>query len=181
MALAAFAVPSMASAATWFQPNVNQTLTSSSFSVSIPGVSSGLACSGLTFGAKPRFPAASTMDINTLSNFTCTGTGSMAHCSAAVSAAGLPWTAVATSLTAANLNSINLNLVISHTVGDPNACAAGGTYQLTGSLSGGVWNNTTKSLTFTGATGLSLVVSGLSFPATINGTLVNSAHTLSLV
>ncbi len=103
-AIAAIAVPAMASAAVWGPINTNKTLTSTSIAkyavVGEPSLS--FQCSSSTLGVHVRTPASSTLDITSASFTGCTVIGPpCALNGATVTATGLPWavTASGSSLT----------------------------------------------------------------------------------
>jgi hypothetical protein len=100
-AMAAIAVPSMASAAVWGPLNTNKTLTSTSSSKyverNVPAYWS-FECSSSTLGVHVRTPASSTLDITSATFTGCVDTA-QAPCTGSpvtVTAMGLPW-AVTTS------------------------------------------------------------------------------------
>jgi hypothetical protein len=100
-AMAAIAVPSMASAAVWGPINANKTLTSTTSSQYVTRASPNFysfTCTSSTLGVHVRSPASSTLDINSASFTGCSGTG-VWPCygqPVTVTATGLPW-AVTTS------------------------------------------------------------------------------------
>ncbi len=97
-AMAAFAVPSMASAATWAPLNTNKTLTSTSQVEYITG-SYGFYCSNSSLGVHVRTPASGTLDITSASFTGCTNVNNGIPCGpATVTATGLPWTATSFSV-----------------------------------------------------------------------------------
>ncbi len=94
-AMAAIAVPSMASAATWKPINTNKTLTSTS---SVQYITNGspdnsFTCSNATLGVHVRTPASATLDVTSASFTGCVDTGNTACGTVTVTATGLPWTA----------------------------------------------------------------------------------------
>ena len=97
-AMAAFAVPSMASAATWKPLNTNKTLTSTSSSRYIAQTTPdyfSFECSSSTLGVHVRTPASSTLDITSASWTGCVNKGDV-PCNGSpitVTATGLPWAA----------------------------------------------------------------------------------------
>ena len=99
-AMAAFAVPSMASAATW-APAVPtlKTLTSTSPAVYyIYGSGNeqySFTCSNSSLGVRARNPASSTLDITSASFTNCFSSGGFPCGTITVTATGLPWTATA--------------------------------------------------------------------------------------
>jgi hypothetical protein len=100
-ALAAFAVPSMASAANWGPLNANKSLDSTSVTYTDQNaVAGGWTCSAQHYGVHVRPLLTSTLDITAASWTNCGGFGSYAGCIAVLTPTGLPWTATASSSTA---------------------------------------------------------------------------------
>ncbi len=97
-AMAAIAVPSMASALTWAPLNANKTLTSvgaSPYRLASDTIGAGFQCSSSTLGVHVRTPASSTLDITSASLTGCSLTQSTCGVTGpvTVTATGLPWTA----------------------------------------------------------------------------------------
>jgi len=172
-ALSAIAVPSMASAANWGPVNTVHTLSSpSSITFDIQGLGTpvGFSCSsGPRFSAQVRTPASALMDLTSTSTLSCTGTGGVVGwggCNVALALNGLPlWNVDGTSGT----NNVKINSVNIEGQFSGGSCAAGTTsFTVTGTLTGGVWSNLTRSLAFASDTGLTMTWSGGSTsPATV--------------
>lgn len=175
-ALAALAIPSMASAANWAAPLANQNLnptSSLSLTVSDPGGIYALACTGGGLGVRVRTPASSTLDITTAAGYTCTGASSWSGCTVTMTPNGLPWTASGASTTNVTLNSVNYTALFSGV-----SCVfKGGTFVLQGSLTGGVWSplgSSLPSVTYNNDSGLSLTgPGGYNRPATATATFTD--------
>jgi hypothetical protein len=135
-AMAAFAVPSMASAAVWGPLNANKTLTSTNSAKYIAQgyPQYGFECANSTLGVHVRTPASSTLDITSASFTGCVLT-SPDPCIATVSvtATGLPWTATTSGLNVA----VNEHLQATYVGG----CAPG-TLNIDGPTVGGFYNAT---------------------------------------
>jgi len=167
-ALTAIAVPSMASAANWGPVNTIHTLSSpSSITFTVPALAnSTISCSsGPRFTAQVRTPASSLMDMTSTSTLSCTGTGALAGCNAALALNGLPlWSADGTSGT----NNVKINAVNIEATFTGGSCGTSGTYTVSGTLAGGVWSSLTRSVAFTNGTGLTFTNPvGASLPMTV--------------
>ncbi len=171
LVLAAFAVPSMASAAVWGPLNTNQNLTSTNATFS-SNLGAGWACVNHQLNTHVRTPASSTLDVTSAIWGLCVGTGSAAGCPLSFVNTSLPWAATATSSTVV---ATPWHLTVSFT-----SCGLG-TYSIDGTLNG-TWAPSTHSLTFSAASG-TLTVSYMGSPVgtlTVTGTWTNAAHTLTL-
>jgi hypothetical protein len=92
-AMAAIAVPSMASAAVWAPLNTNKTLTNT-FPVVYDNPYLTTTCANSILGVHVRVPPSSTLDITSASFTSCTVSVQGSPCgSATVTATGLPWAA----------------------------------------------------------------------------------------
>ncbi len=170
-ALAAFAAPSMASAAVWGPVNTNQLLASSNAAfTSSAGV--GWTCLNQQLNTHVRTPASSTLDITSSGFGLCVGTGAAAGCTMSFISTGLPWAATATSSTVV---ATAWHLQVSFP-----SCGLG-PYNVDGTING-TWSPSAHSLTFNAASG-SLTATYMGSPvATVNvaGTWTNAANTLTL-
>jgi hypothetical protein len=127
-AMAAFAVPSMASALTWAPLNTNKTLTSTNVNYAVPNDSNGVGfqCSSSTLGVHVRGPASSTLDITSASFTGCslTATACFVTGPITVTATGLPW--------AATVNSSSVVSYTHHLQVTNNPCWPGTTFTVNG-------------------------------------------------
>jgi hypothetical protein len=184
MALTAFAVPAMASAANWGVPNTNHTLTSSAIVLTSGTPTPGaLQCTSAQYGVHVRTPASSTLDITSATLSGCTGTsGAWASCNWVLTAAGLPWTATAASTSSVTVNA-NFTVNVTNQPGNATGCIlAGNGLVLAGPIPAGTWNAAAHSLTFpSGTATLRLSFMG-SFVANVNESAVftDPLHTLTL-
>ena len=138
-AMAAFAVPSMASAAGWAPLNTNKTLTAtSSVRFYVSGQYHGLSftCSNSTLGVHVRTPASATLDITSASYTGCIADQSPT-CTATVTPTGLPWTAPST---------FAPNLSFAERLQVTYSCVGPYTYTVDGGIESGTYNNTTHTL-----------------------------------
>jgi hypothetical protein len=174
MALCAFMLPSVASAASWGTVGTEHTLTSTNLGFTSPangGVTS--QCSNSSFTADVRSAANLTITSGTFANCTSSGPG-IGDCVTTSRGTNFPWFATGTSTTNVQLERVVVDVFFE----GPLCAAAGGSTQLTGTLNSGVWNAAAHSVTFTNAEGLS------SHPGptavTVRGLLTDSAGTLTL-
>jgi hypothetical protein len=154
-------VPSMASAASWFQvgtthqlfsPNLQFTAHMSPF----PG-EVGWQCNASEFEAD----VVSTMGTN------------------------FPWTATATSTTDIQIHRISVDILFENTPGNPSACPAlGAKSLLTGTLRGGSWNPVSNEVFLVNETGVTDHFVGLGGPSfselTVTGTFRDTTGTLRM-
>jgi hypothetical protein len=167
IAMAAFALPSMASAAT-FDGVGNHTLTSSNLSFTSTGLGGGSICTSSVFevavsAASARVTAA------TFSG--CTGTDGLLGVPATPTATNLPWTVTPV---AGGIVIDGIHVVVHFPAASLNVT-------LSGSLLGGAVTNTTHTLTYTGGTGLLATAStGGSATATVSGDFRDDQGTLAV-
>jgi hypothetical protein len=157
-AMAAFAVPSMASAAGWAPLNTNKTLTSTNsatYQVQGSAASWGFVCSSSSLGVHVRTPASSTLDITSASFTGCTAPGfaGQPQCGpVTVVATGLPWAA-----TSSGFVTFTEHLQVTYT-------ATYGCGPLTTNVDGpasGTFSNSLHSLGAGPATGMTMTYMGL--------------------
>jgi hypothetical protein len=151
-AMAAIAVPSMASAANWGVINSNHTL-NANIGLTLAGTmgNTSVYCN-VSVGAKVRNPLSSTLDILSSTNLTCpTAGGWLNNCTLSGVPSGLPWTAIGVSTT-----NVQMYMNYSVTLSGASCWFNGYTYTLSGTASG-VWNgngSNQHSIVFTAAPGL---------------------------
>jgi hypothetical protein len=185
LSLAAFAMPSMASAASWGVVGSTHDLDQ------IPG--NGLAftstdgtigsgCAGTSLHAFVTSAAALTVQSGSFTN--CMGTGAAGTPCTTTVTGTFPWTAVGTTTTNIQINTVNAHVRYENTPGNATACPANGVVvTVTGTLASTGhthWNSTTRTATFVNATGL--IGDSALGPKTlrIDGALTDRAHTLTL-
>lgn len=177
LAIAAFSVPSVASAASWGAIGTRHTLTSQNlgFTVGAP-VSGGSICNQATFEADVRSAAILTITSGTFTN--CVGTGSAAGCTATVTGTGFHWSATGLTTSNVTIDGVNVDVLFEGATG----CSQNGQkVQVTGTLGGGIWSAASHHVTYTGATGTTAHFAGLgSFPDTVTGTIRDDQQTLTL-
>jgi hypothetical protein len=168
-AMAAFAVPSMASAAVWGPINTNQSLDLAPGAVGYQGSGISWSCSGHHLGLHVRTPASSTIDVTSASWSGCFGTSGWAGCSITMAPTGLPWTGTG-SLTN---TSITEHILITFGASCP---WGGGTAPIDGTLTHGVWTASTHSLGHSVASGLAI----MGTPLVVSDSMKNATQTLTL-
>jgi hypothetical protein len=90
----------------------------------------------------------------------------------------LPWTATAVTTSNIQIHGIHINLTFTQTT--PAACnIAGNNLTITGTVTGGVWNNAAKHLTLNNAPGLTAHTAGLPSSAMpVRGTFRDTQQSL---
>jgi hypothetical protein len=177
LAVSAFVVPSMASAASWFQVGTTHQLFSSNLSftahTSPLGGEAGSSCAASEFDADVRSAQVLTITSGRFNN--CTGTFAAANCVATPRFTG-HWSATAISTTNIQIHDVIVDVLFE---GGANCVANGATAVLTGTISGGaVWQPAANDALFSNATGLTAHFPGLSSSTTVNGTLRDTSNTL---
>jgi hypothetical protein len=175
-ALAAFAMPSMASAAVWGPLNTNQLLASSNAAFSSAGLGAGWTCFNQQLNTHVRTPASSTLDVNSTGWGLCVGTGIAAGCVTTFSNTGLPWAATATSSTV-----VATPWHVQVTFSGGSCPLAGTTINVDGTING-TWTPSTHSLAFNASSG-TLTATYMGSPVgtfTVTGTWTNAAQALTL-
>jgi hypothetical protein len=155
MALAAFAMPSMASAANWGPFNTNHTLNGYIY-VSTGALYNTVSCSG-SLGVHVRAPVASTLDITSASFSSCSvSIGQGVDCNVTATASGLPWTAIGTSTSDVRINVTDMTFTYSQKPGGPSCTLSGGVGHVSGTLTGGAWSAAAHKVTYASDPGLSV-------------------------
>jgi hypothetical protein len=179
LAVSAFVVPSMASAASWFQVGTTHQLFSPdlNFTATVPILGQlGSACAASEFDAD--VVSANTIEITSAVFTRCMGIVNEANCTATPTAQNLPWTATATNTTNIQIHGIDVSVVFDNTPGNPTACAAATTARVTGTLTGGSWNPTSNELFFQHDDGLVSHGATGTTPAFVTGTFRDTSGTL---
>jgi hypothetical protein len=169
------AMPSTASATSWDVVGTTHVLDSTNLSFSVPALSAGMICTNSSFDVDVRTSAQLTVTSGTFDN--CEGAaGSSLGCTVTATATRLPWTVTASSTTSVSINGVHIDLTYA------GGCSLAGTsVTLTGNLGGGVWNQPSHQVTYSGGTGLTQHIPGLgSFPMTLSGTIRDTQQTLTL-
>jgi hypothetical protein len=172
IAMAAFAMPSLASAAN-FDGVGQHTLTSSNLSFTSAGLNdAGTRCTSSIFEVNVASGGA-TATVTSASFSGCAGTtGPVTGLPADVSASGFPWTITRTALNTFTIDGVRVAANIT----------GFGVVDLTGSLTGGVINCTTHVVTYTNAGDLTATATvgppDATAPATVSGTLTDDQGTL---
>jgi hypothetical protein len=157
--VSAFAVPSMAAAASWGPVGAEGTLISPDFTVENPGalfLFLNTSCTETTFTGDVRSSAVLAITSATFRG--CTSTGfPWGSCIATLTGTNFPWTV--TGVTTANVQIHNINIVERYDAlpGGTNGClSVGTTTTLTGTLSGGQWTSSQHEVTYHSALGLAV-------------------------
>jgi hypothetical protein len=180
----AFAVPSMASAASWGVIGSTHVLDSSdlSFLGHTTSGTLGEVCADSQFHSDVRNTAILTITSASFKN--CMGTGALgANCTVTRTSTRFPWSATGASTTNVQIHDVHVDVKYENTPGNPTACAVNGAIVTwTGTLNSGSWNASTHSVTFTNATGLVATSTSLAgvTNVTVSGTIRDTAQTLTL-
>ena len=185
MAVCAFAMPSMASAASWGVVGTEHTLRSTNFGFTATSAGPVTSqCSNSTFTIDVRSAAALTL---TTANFGgCTFNGpAIGTCTTTATTTPLnspDWTITGTTTANVQIHSVNIDLTFENHPGSAACAAVGGRFTITGLLNGGFYNDTTHQLILSDDEGLvSHTVGGLQAqPVTARGTFSDVAGTLTL-
>jgi hypothetical protein len=187
MAVCAFAMPAMSSAASWGLIGTEHTLHSANlgFTASHPILGTiTSSCTESTFTIDVRSAAALTITNASLNN--CTSIGPViGDCTATVNATTLPWTATGTTTSNVQIHDIRFDWRFETKPGAAaGSCAQvnGESIVLTGTLSGGAWNAAQHEVTYFNAEstahGFTFGTNTISW--TWRGTIRDTAQTLTL-
>jgi hypothetical protein len=185
MALCAFVMPSMASAASWGVIGSAHTIDSANLGFTAPAVPGvGLvssSCAETQFSS--NVASAANLPITAVTFKNCTGSGpNIGHCTATPDATKLPWTATGTTLTNVQIHNIHITVKFETLPGaTPPACGLNGqSVTLTGTLTGGAWTSGVHSVDFSSSPGLEVVGPTGTALATVSGTVRDTQQTLTL-
>jgi hypothetical protein len=183
LVVCAFAVPSMASAASFTSLGTHQ-LVSPNLSFLAPAANLGSSC------AESRFD----IDINNGNDGIITGsrflgcrgnpTTSGVNCTVTATGTKFPWTATAAAGTDnLQIHGVHVDVQFETLPGTlPAACAVNGAQvTLTGTLTGGSWNPATRTIEFLADDGLSGLSGANLLAATVTGTFSDPAGTLGVI
>ncbi|HEV7494709.1 hypothetical protein [Baekduia sp.] len=185
VAVCAFALPAMASAATWHGPfpstHVFDTLSTSPSQLTAtsgPPNNFGWDCGF----AQLHVDILSPTDAK-ITNFgarSCHGTGADVNCTVTLTPQRLPWTLTNPTTHTITIDGLHITVLYENTPGNPTACALPGTETLTGDLRNGTWTNAGHEFEFTNAPGLLVHRAGMSIPFTITGTFFDTSGNLTM-
>jgi hypothetical protein len=186
MALCAFAMPSMASAASWSPIGLETTLHSSSFGFTSTNPVLGRIQSNCTRSSLTARVASAALLTITAATFGghCTAqfldVGGAPTCTETVTTTNLPWPATLVGPNEVELHGWHYHILFDNTPGNANCTAAGltgGSLRITGSLRGGRYTNATRTLVYSNAEGLvshSAATGANGVPVTVRGTFVST-------
>jgi hypothetical protein len=178
LAVSAFVMPAMASAASWSPVGTTHQLFSSNLSFTSHGGPlghAGSSCAGSEFDADVTSAQVLTITSGRFSN--CTGTGGAANCTVTPVQTGV-WTATAIATTNIQIHNFNVDALF-----EGITCQANGAKALvTGTLTSGSWIPAGNEAVFTSATDLTIhfLGVGLSSTMTVSGTLRDTTGTLRM-
>jgi hypothetical protein len=187
MTVCAFAMPSIASAASWGVIGSEHTLHSANlgFTADVTPIGAiGSSCAESTFTIDVRNAAALTITSATFRN--CTGFGgAVGDCTVTPVATNLPWTATGTTTSNIQINGVRIDVRFET---KPGAAAGSCAFVhnqdilVTGTLNSGVWDPAAHQVTYNQATGLvgHNAQLGNNVPLTVTGTIRDTQQTLTL-
>ena len=185
MAVCAFVMPSMASAATWGGVGSEHTLHSPN--IGFTGTPAGpvvSSCTNSTFTVDVRSAAALTLTRADFRGCTASGVG-IGTCTATSTATPLnspDWTITGPTTDNVQIHSVNIDITFEQHPGSASCAAAavGTRITITGTLSGGFFNDTTHTLILSDEEGLVSHGPLGTSPVTARGTFTDTAGTLTL-
>jgi hypothetical protein len=182
MAVCALAMPAMAGAASWTGTLGNHVFDGSNpanrLAFSVAAISSGSTCAVAQFPIDIR--SASDAQATHATFINCMGVGNAVNCTATATGTNFPWTVTNPTTANVTIDGVDVDVNFENTPGNATACGVPGNVRVTGNLSGGAWTNPAHEITFTNATGTTAHTSLGSFPATVTGTLRDTAQTLTM-
>jgi hypothetical protein len=184
LAVCAFAVPSLASAASWDGGGtVTHQLASANlgFTIEAPQVI-GSSCANSEFDSD--VVSAATLRITGARFLNCRGTGLGVNCTVTPTGRNFPWTATAPTTTTIGIDGVHVSVAFENHP-DGTACGVNGlTTTLTGNLTGGSWDpsatGANRRVTFRNAPGTTSHSSLGSNAAFVTGDIRDTAGTLNL-
>ena len=170
MALCAFVLPSVASAASWSPANTTDgRIDSGNVGFSIPATGSGSSCTSSTFSVSADSAAVATITGASFQN--CHGdVGSGVGCTTTTQVTNLNWPATAINTTRIEIHGFDIDVSFEQTPGTLGECANNGlNIRLTGTLTLS-YTPATRTFDFLGATGLVTHIAGVgSLPSVARG------------
>jgi hypothetical protein len=185
LAFAAFAMPSMASAASWGV--VGSTHVLDSPNLQFVDTNASLGGAGSTCGVNQFHTVVSSSSVLTVTatNFSnCMGLGAAVNCTTTPTGTSFPWSATGVTTTNIQLSKVHVTVIFENTPGNATACALPGAVTLSGTLASPGkthWDALAHQVTTLAATGLvanTSLTTGDS--TTISGTLRDTSQTLVL-
>jgi hypothetical protein len=181
MALCAFAMPSMASAASWGAVGTEHTGDSPNFGYLNDAAALSSTCSRSQFTLD--VVSAAVIEITSVSFTGCTLVGpATGTCTITPTSTNLPWTATAVTTSNIQIHGINLDVFVENHPGSTACAAAGLTLRFTGTLSGARWTGNgvgQHAIEILGATGIvTHSALGNGSPVTPTGTISDTTGSL---
>ncbi len=178
MAVCAFAMPAMSSAASWGVIGTEHTLHSANigFTATHPVLGAiSSSCAQSTFTVDVRSAAALTVTSTSFNN--CTAQGPViGDCTVTPVGTNTDWTVTGVTTSNVQIHDIRIDVKFETKPGSALGSCKGGVHNqsilLTGTLGGGVWNAAQSSVTYTNAEGVSSHDAfGITIPVTVSGTI----------
>jgi hypothetical protein len=174
MALCAFVLPSVASAASWSPVGTTDgRLDSNNLGFSLPATGSGSSCGAVSFSVTVHSAAVATVTGASFNQ--CVGDlGGANGCTATATGTGFPWRATAVATNNIQIHGVDIDVLFEGAAG---VCNQNGLQvRLTGTVSGGVFTpgaaGSTRRIDLAGATGLVAHIPGVgTLPAAARGSV----------
>jgi hypothetical protein len=153
MAVCAFAMPSMASAASWGPINSEHTLTSTNIGFTTSAITS--ACADSSFTADVN-NIGSVLTVTSANFRRCTSTGpAIGSCTTTSNGTGFPWRATVPSTTNVQIHNVDIDILFENHPGSTACNIVGVKATLEGTLTNGHWTgNTTRTVVLNSSPGL---------------------------
>jgi hypothetical protein len=183
--LAAFVMPSMASAASW--GTVGSTHVLDSPNLFINDTNPALGGAGWSCAVNQLHSVVNSVSVLTVTATTfsgCMGIGAAVNCTVTERGTGFPWVASGVSTTNIQIGNFHVTLIYENTPGNATACSLPGDQTVFGTLASPNrthWDSIAHQLTFLAATGLQFNTSlTTGDSSTFSGTLRDTSQTLVL-
>lgn len=187
-AVCAFAMPSVASAASWGPVGTEHTLDSANLGFTaisqfIGPITSSCSSSSLT----ARVTNAAVLTITGVSFLGCTTVNpTIGTCTTTWTATGLPWSATAITTTTVQIHAVRFDVIYENSPGSTSCLkdATGIPITVTGTIDGGQWNPGSHEVLFSNASGLvsdpSTTLFTYAGPAPLRGTFRDTQQSLTV-
>ncbi len=186
MAICAFVLPPVASAASWGPLNTHHTLDSANIGFTSLTGGAGLTsqCSSSSFTARVLSAGDLSISAATFGGL-CTQSGAaVGDCTLTTASTGFPWRATAVTTSNIQIHNINIDLRFENMPGAGNSCLANGLpLQITGTLTGGSWtgNVNPRRIDLLNESGLvSHSALGAANPVAVRGEITDTQGTLTV-
>jgi hypothetical protein len=164
MALCAFVLPSVASAASWTPVGTTDgRLDSANLGFTATALGSGSSCAVTSFSVTVHSAAVATITAASFANCTGLPGGASAGCTATATGTNFPWRATVPDTTNVQIHGVDIDVRFEPLPGTlaSHCLQNGAQIRLTGTVTNAVWTPATRTFDFTGAHGLVAHVPGV--------------------